>query len=207
IDYFLNWSLRWNNNGYSVAGGEYLLWIKWKLRKGLLLKKGKLIAVTFRNMIAASQSQNDAEEVKNVITDFSSFLSADDYETNISFANGIYHYERGDYKLASRFFLMAQPKEDPVFNCLVRYWHWKALYEDDSDDIDSLINQLLTFERYIQRTKAPINSKLKTFEKFIYYAGFLINGADKHSKTIIKSRIKAEGQFAGKSWLFKQFGM
>jgi hypothetical protein len=205
VDYVTAYCLRWFNRGNDDAGREYLWWIDWRLRNGLLLQKGRLMPVTFRNIVSAAQSQSDTEKMADVINSYMSYLPSDHLDSNLSYAKGLYNYALHNYKTATRFFLTAEAKDEPIFNCLIRYWHWKSLYEYDSNDIDSLYNSIDSFEKYIKRNLKHLKSKAKSFEIFLIYCMELLRVENKESLLLIIDRLQLEKQFAGKRWLIEKF--
>lgn len=205
VDYVTAYCLRWHNRGNEEAGIEYLWWIDWRLSKGLLLQKGKLMPVTFRNIVSAAQGQSNTQKMADVINNYGAYLPSEYLDSNLSYAKGLYNYEIRNYKIAARFFLMAEAKEEPVFNCLIRYWHWKCLYEYDSNDIDSLYNSIDSFEKYIKRNLKHIKSKAKSFEFFLEYSMELLRAENKETLSLVVERLQNEAQFAGKRWLIDKF--
>ncbi|MES2619547.1 MAG: hypothetical protein V4615_01760, partial [Bacteroidota bacterium] len=153
--YAINQCLLWNGKGYPEAGDEYLWWIEWRQQHQLLFEnatatnpQGNLMPVTFRNIISIAVI-NDKKPawIEQAIEKYAPHLPPEYSETYVAFAQGLHHYALGQHKKALRFLLMAQAKEDAVFNSTIRRWYWLCLYELDPGDIDALHNHLLAFEK------------------------------------------------------------
>ena len=91
------------------------------------------------------------------------------------------------------------------FYCLVRYWHWRSLYEADPNDVGALYNHLQSFEKYIYRNNRKLKSKATTFVKFLQYAEKLYkyDSVNDYKKGL--SLLKQESKFAGKDWLCDKY--
>lgn len=201
VDYILNNFMRWSNKGYKEAGAEYLWWIKWKMSKSLLLQEGRLLPVTFRNIVGVAKMQEDVAIMEDVIKHYSVYLPDNHYVANLMYANGLYYYIKSNFKEAARAFLQADPREDLMFSCLVRYWHWRSLYEFDDEDFESLNTHLLSFEKYVYRNAKVLKHRAKTFQLFIKYSYSLIKCGSKLEYEKCLLELTAEQKFAGKDWL------
>lgn len=205
VDYIQSVCLKWNNKGYSEAGSEYLLWVDWKIKNSLLLQSGKILPVTFRNIVSVPITNGDTTRAKDVIDKLSFFLPKEERDSNVAYANGLYLYAARSYKEAARAFLVSDPKDDVGFYCLVRYWHWRSLYEADPNDVGALYNHLQSFEKYIYRNNRKLKSKATTFVKFLQYAEKLYkyDSVNDYKKGL--SLLKQESKFAGKDWLCDKY--
>jgi len=204
MTYAVNNCLKWYNKGNEQAGNEYLWWIEWKIKYDLLLEKGKLLPIVFRNIVSiAVLSNKNPEWIDQIIKLYAPRLPEEHYETNLAFARGLYNYALKKYKEAIRYFLLAQAKEEVVFNSIIRRWQWMSAYEYDPYDTDELLNQLDSYNRHIQRNEKQIQHLSKTFNNFISYATKLVR-ANKHKTHEILQELKTEGYFPGSSWLSEQ---
>lgn len=205
VDYIQSVCLKWNNKGYSDAAIEYLWWVDWKIRHSLLLQDNRLLPVTFRNIVSVPITNRDIATTKEVIDKLSVYLPDNERDSNLAYANGLYMYTSGRYKEAARYFLIADPKEDVGFYCLVRYWHWRSLYEVDSSDIEALYNHLRSFEKFIYRNKLKLKSKANTFSKFLLYAEKLYKLETLGDFEVELKLLQSEQKFAGKDWLLEKY--
>jgi len=204
MTYAVNNCLKWYNKGYEQAGNEYLWWIEWKIKHNLLLEKDKLLPIVFRNILSiAVFSKKNPEWIDQIIKLYAPRLPEEHYETNLAFGRGLYNYALKKYKEAIRYFLLAQAKEEVVFNSIIRRWQWMSAYEYDSYDTDELLNQLDSYNRHLQRNEKQIQHLSKTFINFISYATKLVK-VNKHKVDDILLDLKAEGHFPGSSWLAYQ---
>lgn len=206
MTYAVNHCLLWNNKGYDDAGNEYLWWIEWKRKHDLLLERGKLMPITFRNIISiAVINKIKPEEIEKIITIYAPYLPEEQHDTYLAFAEGLYQYVIKNYKKAVRLLLVAQAKEDVVFNSSIRRWQWMCLYECDQNDTDALFNHLLSFEKYLLRNKKELQHKTSVFESFIGYAMKLLKSSIQEMIQCNLNDLQNEEHFAGKQWLVKQF--
>lgn len=205
MGYAVNATLKWFNLGNEVAGKEYLWWMGWRMRNNLLLEKGKLLPVTFRNIIVLSVGNQTPEEIGEAINFYGSYLPEESREINLAFAKGIYQYAIKNYKKASRYFLLAQVKEDAVFSSIVKRWQWICTYEYDLTDIETLSNQLLSFEKHLHRNKSEIHELIRIYDVFIDYSRRLIHGATKEDFNSGVEQLEREVYFMGKTWLIQKF--
>ena len=204
IGYAVNQSLYWNNKGYAPAGSEYLWWTEWKLKHHLLLQNGWMQPVTFRNIVGAAQSQNDKERMSRTIKTYAGYLPAEHHAINLAFANGLYYYMLKNYKEAVRFFLLAHAGEEMAFNCIIRVWQWKCLYELDRNDTDVLLNHLSSFEKYLLRNKTQPLPLLGSSHLFIQYSRKLLRATTASETAACSKELENEQRFAGKLWLLQQ---
>ena len=204
VTYAINQCLHWNNKGYAAAGSEYLWWTEWKLKHHLLLQNGRIQPVTFRNIVSAAQSQNDKERMSRSIESYARYLPEEHYPTNPAFANGLYHYMLKNYKKAVRFFLLAHAGEEVAFNCIIRVWQWKCLYELDRNDTDALLNHLSSFEKYLLRSKTAPMPLLGSSHLFIHYSRKLLRSNTASEIAACFKALENEERFAGKLWLMQQ---
>lgn len=204
IGYAVNQSLYWSNKGYAPAGSEYLWWMDWKLKNHLLLQNGLMQPVTFRNIVSAAQSQNDKERMSRTIESYARYLPEEHYAINLAFANGLYHYMLKNYKKAVRFFLQAHAGEEVAFNCIIRVWQWKCLYELDRNDTDALLNHLSSFEKYLLRNKTEPAPLLSSSYLFIQYSRKLLRSDTASEIAECVKELENEDRFAGKVWLLQQ---
>ncbi len=206
MDYVYNQCLQWNNRGSNEAGTEYLWWIDWKMKHDLLLEKGKLMPVIFRNIISiAVISNKKSDEVEKLIKLYYSFIPDEHRDTYVAFAKGLHQYSLKSYRKAIHFFLIAQAKEEVKFNTIIRRWQWMCLYECDKNDTGTLFNHLLSFEKYLQRNKKELQHVYHPFELFIEYGNKLLKA---HTHELVETsltRLQHEEHFPGKQWFTEQF--
>ena len=171
------------------------------MKYNLLLENGKMLPIIFRNIISiAVLNKKSPEWINQFIKDYAPLLPAEHHETNLAFANGLYNYALKKHKEAIRFFLLAQAKEEVIFNSIIRRWQWMSLYECDPSDTDTLLNHLLSFEKYLLRYKKEIQHLSNAFTRFIDYATKLIK-ANQSETDLILQELKATDAFPGSNWL------
>ncbi len=206
IGYAVNNLLNWYNKGYEEAGDEYLWWIEWRMKYDFLLDKGKLEPITFRNFISIATLNNKSPRwIEQAIKKYAPHLPALQHDSFFSFAQGLYYYVVKDYKKATRHLLQAQAKDEVIFNCIIRRWQWMCLYEDNSSDTGTLLHQLESFEKFIDRNSENLQHLSGVFTSFIDYAFKLVKSID--SKILSRHFYALQGldYFAGKQWLLQSF--
>lgn len=204
--YAINQSLQWNNKGYAEAGDEYLWWIEWRMKNNLLLERGKLQPVTFRNIISiAVYNKKEPAIIEKLIKRYSSLLPEEHYDTYHAFAMGLYYYRTKNHVKAIRYYLQAQAKEETKFNSIIRHWQWLSLFECDPNDTDTLYNHLLSFEKYLQRHQQELQSAASAYDLFLSYAFKLLKADPRRMSETFLIHLKNEEHFPGKTWLIEQF--
>ncbi len=202
--YAINYCLKWFNKGYEAAGDEYLWWMEWKMKYDLLLENGKMLPITFRNIISiAVLNKKNPDWMEKVIKTYAQYLPEEHHETNLAFAQGLHQYALKNHKEAIRYFLLAQAKEEVIFNSIIRRWQWMSLYECDPTDTDTLLNHLLAFEKYLLRYKDEMQHLSGVFTTFISYANKLLK-ANKREAEIVLQELTTTENFPGSSWLIEQ---
>lgn len=206
IGFCMNYNSKWFNKGLDYAADEYLWWIDLRMKKNLLLENGKMLPVTFRNIISiAAISKNNPDWMSRFIARYEDALPAAHRDTNIAFAQGLYNYKTGRYKEAIRQLMVAQAGEEVTFNAVIRRWQFMCLYQFDAQDTDTLINHLLSFEKYLQRNTKHIASVKQVFDKFIHYSQMLVQNSPRQLTEPMLLTLQAEEHFPGKNWLVQQF--
>ncbi|MES2619938.1 MAG: hypothetical protein V4615_03730 [Bacteroidota bacterium] len=205
MSYAVNWCLKWIGKGYDGPVGEYLWWTELKIKYSLLLESGKLLPITFRNIVTSAFFNNQEPEwMLRFIKQYSQCLPIEHRDTNIAFAQGLYYYLLKDYTKAIQSFLMAQAKDDIIFNAMIRRWQYMSTYEQNPSDTDLLLNQLNSFEKYITRNQDAFHQLKVPFLSFIKYAGKVLQLVDKQERIKVKDILEDEGFFPGKPWLLQK---
>ena len=208
MSYAVNQTVHWNNKGFEEAGNEYLWWIEWKMKHDLLLEKQKLMPVTFRNIISiATTNGHKPEDIKKLIKKYSDYLPEEQKESYVAFANGLYFYSLKNHKRAIQNFLTAQEKEEPTFSSVIRRWQWMSLYECDRNDIDTLLNHLLSFEKFLHRHRKEMQHTKPVFEIFLKYSTELVKSSSREDVDRQLEALGYEVHFPGKPWLVEQFAL
>lgn len=206
MTYAINQTLHWNNQGHEAAGNEYLWWINWKMKHDLLLDKGKIMPVTFRNIISiAAINRHKPEDIKQLIKKYGDYLPENYQASYLPFANGLYFYSLKNHKRAIQNFLTAQEKEEPVFSSVIRRWQWMSLYECDRNDIDTLLNHLSSFDKYLHRNRKELHAAKPVFELFTKYGTELVKSTTREEIDRQLTALGYEDHFPGKPWLIEQF--
>ena len=206
MGYAINRSLDWFNQGHDEAGSEYLWWIDWRMKHNLLLEKGQLMPVTFRNIVSiAVITKVKPDEIEKMINRYAPHLPAEQHDTFLAFARGLHQYRLQRYKEAIRFLLEARAKDEVKFNCLIRRWEWMCLYEYDRNDTDELYNHLLSFEKHLQRNEKELDHVINVFELFISYAMKLLKAVGTDAVSEHMNNLNTQEYFAGKIWLLQHF--
>lgn len=202
--YTINYSLNWFNKGHEEAGAEYLWWMEWKMKHDILLEKDKLQPITFRNIVTiAVITKKDPGWINEVISTYAQYLPHEQYETNLAFAKGLHQYALKKHVEAIRHFMLAQAKEDAIFNSIIRRWQWMSLYESDPEDTSILFNQLEAFDKHLQRYKKELLHVVPVFSVFIGYALKLLRANAGEAGKILEG-IKQKENFPGRDWLAEQ---
>ena len=205
MSYAVNWCLYWNAKGYQQTATEYLWWVELKMKYGLLLENGKMLPITFRNvLILAIASNQSAGWIQRFIGQYSPFLPAEHRETNVAFADGLYYYATKQYTLAIQSFLKAQAKEEVIFNAIIRRWQFMSTYEQNPNDIDLLVNQIQSFEKYIIRNKESFHQLKDVFSQFIGYAKQLLEIGNRNKRLSLRQTLANDVFFPGKPWLLEK---
>lgn len=201
MGYAITCVLAWYNNGNTKAGAEYLWWINWRLQHHILLDRGRLMPVTFRNIVAASLSVNKPSETEKLIDHYAALLPREFANSYIAFAKGMLKYTVKQHRKAAQYLAEAQAGNDVVFNCTIRRWQFINLYESNPADTDILFSQLESFDKHLLRNKKELQHVLPQFEPFLKYATELLK-ADSVETTLIQ--LRGGDFFTGKPWLEEQ---
>lgn len=206
MGYAINHALRWFNKGYETAADEYLWWTDLKMKKNLLLEGGKILPISFRNIISLSviSNSNGPDWMQRFIERYAPYLPAEHRLTNEAYALGLYAYKCGRYKEAIRQLMIAHAGEEVHFNCAIRRWQFMALYNFDSSDTDTLLNHLEAFEKYMLRHPKQAAPIRQVFDKFMQYAKLLIRTSPYHITEPLLLTLQAEEHFPGKQWLLEK---
>ncbi len=205
MPFAINWCLQWIAKGNHEAGGDYLWWVDFKASNQLLLEQNQIAPIALRNpVMLAVQGHRSVEWAKDFIVNYSPFLPKEDKETNIAFVKALCSYYEKNYKDASRYFLLAQAKEEPIFNAIIRRWEFMSQYESDPENVSMLGNSLLAFEKYMQRNTESLHQFKTLFTLFLSYAHLLLKTKEKRARIELKNKLDKEAFFAGKDWLAKQ---
>jgi hypothetical protein len=206
MSYAVSWCLFWVSRGYETPGKEYLWWAELKMKYGLLFENGKLMPITFRNIIlSALFNAHKPDWVMRFIEQYSPYLPAAHRDTNVAFAMGLYYYRTEQYTKAIQSFLTAQAKEDIIFNAIIRRWQYMCTYDQNPSDTDLLINQLQSFEKYLLRNQEAFHQRKGVFSLFTTYAKKMLEIANKNKRLAVKKALAQEAFFPGKPWLLEKF--
>ncbi|MDB5285019.1 MAG: hypothetical protein JWO06_4094 [Bacteroidota bacterium] len=198
--------LFWSAQGIENAGKEYLWWIEFKIKWNLLLDNGKITPIAFRNIVSSATIYGkNSEWIRQFIKVYSQNLPAEERDTNVAFALGLYYYSTKEHSTAVRYFLNAQAKEEVVFNAIIRRWQWMSTYEANPAETDLLLNQALAFEKYLLRNKTEFHHYKAGFTSFITYCKKLISGCSKKDQLANIEALEMERHFPGKPWLLQQY--
>jgi hypothetical protein len=204
--YAANWCHYWRVRGYGNAGHEFLWWIDYKIKWNILMEKNKLQPITFRNvLIQGIASDKGPAWMLRFINDYGGKLPEEHRETTVAFGMGLYNFVSKNYSTAVRCFLEAQAKEEIAFNGMIRQWQWIATYEASPQDTDTLLNQLLAFEKYILRNKAEFDRVKVPFNTFIAYSKKLVSINATDERLAALEALKSENHFPGREWFLCQF--
>ena len=124
VNYAYEHCIKWYNRGVTPAGIEFLRWAEWKEKHHLLLHKGKLMPVTFRNMVAASLQIKTPKQIEQLIHNYGIHLPTEYRKPHIDFALGLHANLLKQHENAARLFSKAQAGNDVVFNCIIRRWQF-----------------------------------------------------------------------------------
>ncbi len=202
----INFTLKWYNKGEEEAGEEYLWWMDLRMKKNLLLQDEKILPVTFRNIVSiAAISKNNPDWMKQFIERYAPLLPDTHREPALSFAYGLYAFKRGRYKEAVRHLMVAQAGKEVIFDCMIRRWQFMAHYNYDSQETETLLNHLASFEKYLTRHVKPMSNIKLAYDKFINYSQQLVKFAPYETGETLWLTLQAEEYFPGKPWLVRQF--
>lgn len=206
IDYLISYNLNWFNRGNTEAGIESLWCIEIKIKHNLLLERGKILPITFRNSVSlAVLTGKEPIWIKKFIDTYSLCLYGENAATELAFARGLYHYYIKEYDKAMPLYQQAQVKEEPVFNLSVRRWQFMCMYEKNIGDTGVLMDYLNAFEQYIKRNSETLHHVKPLFSYFIGYCKKLFSVTNKEGVTTILKQLDNEKHFAGKQWIKQQF--
>lgn len=205
MSYAISWCLNWSGKGQLQTVSEYLWWTELKIKYSLLLESGKLLPITFRNIITSAVLVNLSPKwLQKFIEQYSPCLPKEHRDTNVAFAKGLYYYQLRDYTKAIQSFLTAQAKEEVIFNAMIRRWQYMSTYEQNPEDTDLLLNQLQSFEKYITRNQEAFHQLKDVFLLFISHAKKLLQLTDKQARARMAKQLEEETFFPGKPWLLQK---
>lgn len=202
VNYTYEHCIQWYNKGSVKAGEEFLWWVEWKQKHGLLLENGKLMPPAFLNMVNASLLLRPPKQTEQFIKNYAAYLPKNFRPSHSAFANGLLQYHQKQHAKAARFFVQAQAGTDWLFSCIIRRWQFINLYEGNPADTDILFSQLDSFEKHLLRYKKQLPHVYAQLAPFIKYAGLLLKFEVPEINLL---QLQAEPHFAGKPWLLQQW--
>lgn len=205
IDYLTSYNLNWFNKGNVDAGIESLWCIDVKIKHNILLERGKIQPITFRNTVSlAVLTGKEPIWIEKFIDTYSPCLHGDNAATELAFAKGLYHYYIKEYEKAMPLYQQAQVKEEPIFNLTVRRWQFMCIYERNNGDTGVLIDYLNAFNQYIKRNAETLHHVKPLFNRFISYCKKLLSITGKDEIRHVLTQLENESHFAGKPWVKEQ---
>jgi hypothetical protein len=205
ISYITNNCQFWNNQGYKQAAIAALNGQELKIKYDVLLENGKIQPSDFRNIVSlAIITRKDENWIRKFIEGYSDRLPADHAETNKAFALAQYNYYIQDFDSAMPLFQLAQVKDEPIFNAIVRRWQFMCMYEQNPTNTNLLLDFLDAYEKYLQRNTASLHWLKDTFTKNIVFGRKLIKATDTTKKNDLREQLNTETYFTGKEWLLQQ---
>ncbi len=101
-------------------------------------------------------------------------------------------------------FQLAQVKDEPIFNAIVRRWQFMCMYEQNPSNTSLLSDFLDAYEKYLQRNSTALHWLKETFIKNIFYGRKLIKATNAEKKNELKEQLNTETYFTGKEWLLQK---
>ena len=211
IEYTKAWCKRWINRGQKEMMHEYLWWIDYKTKNGLLLKKETMLPAEFTNVvIIAYHIQQPAQWIHRFVETYHRHLPEKFRQPYQAFGKGMAYYAEKKYTEAIRHYMSAQIKNDDVVNAVTRQWEFMARYDEwqtnPAQDTDPLYHLLDAFKLYLKRHHPNVAPKQNAFEQFIHYAHLLAGQPSPAAAARYNKEVEKQPHFPGKAWLQKHFG-
>lgn len=211
IEYTKAWCLRYINRGHKEMMHEYLWWIDYKMKNGLLLKKETMLPVEFTNVvIIAYHIQQPAQWIHRFVETYHPHLPENLRLPYHAFGKGMAYYAEKKYTEAIRHYMSAQIKNDDGINAATRQWEFMARYDEGEHhpaqkDADLLFKTLDSFKIYLKRHHPTVAHVKPVFERFIYYAQLLAKQPAPAAAARYSKEIEKQPHFPGKAWLQLHF--
>lgn len=153
------------------------------LKNGVFLRYGKLSAYTFKNIITVAASTGKIEWAEKVISQYQSYLFAEEQATTVYYAKAYLEFYRGNFHIAKDLLDTRKPKEleDKLsFKSL----HTRCLYEIRC--LDTSYQQILSYEltsysKFLKNIKLADDRK-QSYKNFITMLKALNKGRGKVTK-------------------------
>lgn len=205
VDYLINYFLYWGNQGEEDTAEHALNWYQFKIDKNCLLSNNLIQPSDFRGIVSlAINSLKKAEWIKKFIDTYSPHLPKEHKQINFSFANAQYNYYIKNYGEAINLFEKIKTRDEPIFNMILRRWHFMCIYEQDADNKDALISFLTNWERQMYRNVEELHGLKKIFGKMISYSRKLVDASQRIHKLALIAELDIKPHFTGKNWLLQQ---
>jgi len=198
----LNFCIQQINAGKTSYNNEMFEMYQTGISKGILLKNGKLSAITFSNIANIGLRLKRYDEVENFISDNKELLIGSEKKSYYAFNLAKVFFEKGDYEEVTKLYNEKLIKEI-LLNIQMRILQIKAFYELKEFEIcDSLLKST---DQILNRKGILAYHKL-VFKKFIKLMKLLlkINSFDKNSRQHFKNTIHNTEKLIEKDWLLSK---
>jgi hypothetical protein len=205
VDYLINYCLFWNNKGEEQAGRDALQWYEYKIEKDFLLNKKMIQPSDFRAIVSlAIVNLKQANWIKAFIDRYSECLPNEHKLLNTTFVLAQFNYYIKRYETAINLFKSIKTQNEPIFDMILRRWHFVCLYEMSGGNDDGLISILTNWERQMYRNGEELHDLKQIFGKMIHFSKKLKATTELRDKGNLLTEIYNEPYFAGKTWLIQQ---
>ena len=170
VSYALNASIMWSQKGYHQMGEEFLTWVDWYALHRILLDRGKINSILYKNTInRAVQHHRPAIYLRHFIDTYTPCLVDANKKGVVQFAEAMYLYQCGNLKLACQQFKEVSIHYDFKVLGTVRRWQFIVLYELNPHNTDALLDLIEKHLRFTQRNQADL---LNFYDRHILFAKY-----------------------------------
>ena len=201
FDALFSYCVKWVNKGNLEFHNEYLDLHEWGISEELILSKGLLSPISFRNYIVIGLRVNQIERIESYIEKNIILLdeSIRNNALNFNLARVSWYKKKYDDVLS---YLNQVLYNDVWYNLNARTLLLAAYYE--LDEIDPLYSQMDAFSSFLRREKS-LNQRKHRYLNFISYLKRIVNSYGNNSKIQkIKEKLTDDNQVVNKPWLMEK---
>ena len=209
--YFVNMLIRIWMRGDAEVVFELLRLYKFGMEKGLVFHYGRMSEATYMNIITTANSCGEFEYSKNLIDNYTKYLSLDNWKDGSVWATAHWHYHQDQFVKGIDLLVQHHSRE----NIFARYskfllvqCYFDACLVDDT--YFSFFNDYCeAAKQYFRRNKTLSKERNEAHIKFIYYAHKIINLYYSVNRSVapfqaLVHRLEKENNIQGKKWLMSK---
>lgn len=193
------------NGGEEAFQPRLLSLYKMMLRDGILLNKGKLFPLHFKNMALLGAKVGEFEWVENLINTYGNKLTGQKAAGLVEFCHGVWFYFRGEIAEAiRRLNQVLDDYEDVYYGIDARSYLLRCYYE--SGDVDAMESLCNSFRVFLHRNNEISQGHKDNYQTFIrlYRRLFQLPPMDFAKINRLKAEILDSRRISGRNWLLQK---